>query len=70
MSVTGFASLGVNDRSEYLETAYYRKVKTEREFLQAILDARNGSVKVIEATRDLSLGLLYDRILITCCLVK
>ncbi|MGP4038570.1 hypothetical protein ACTWP4_01485 [Gracilibacillus sp. D59] len=56
LSVTGYASLGVNDRSQYIDTSYYRKVKTEREFLQAILDAGNGSVKVIEVARDLNLG--------------
>ena len=26
-SVTGFASLGVNDRSNYIGTSFYRKVK-------------------------------------------
>ncbi|QGH35942.1 hypothetical protein GI584_18630 [Gracilibacillus salitolerans] len=56
LSVTGYASLGVNDRSEYIDTSYYRQVKTEREFLQAILDAGNGSVKVIEVAKDLNLG--------------
>ncbi|MBO1514169.1 hypothetical protein [Metabacillus bambusae] len=56
LSVTGFASLGVNDRSNYIGTSYYRKVKTEREFLQAILDAKSGSVKVIEVARDINLG--------------
>lgn len=56
MSVTGFASLGVNDRSEYHGTSYYRKVMDGREFLQAILDASNGTVKVIEITKDLDLG--------------
>ncbi len=56
LSVTGYASLGVNDRSYYIDTSYYRQVKTEREFLQAILDAENGSVKVIEVAKDLNLG--------------
>lgn len=56
LSVTGYASLGVNDRSRYIDTSYYRKVKNEREFLQAILDARNGHVKVIEIARDINLG--------------
>ncbi|MFC4323600.1 hypothetical protein [Litchfieldia salsa] len=56
LSVTGYASLGVNDRSHYIETSFYRKVKTEREFLQAILDAGTGSVKVIEVAKDLNLG--------------
>jgi pectate lyase len=56
LSVTGYASLGVNDRSHYIDTSYYRQVKTEREFLQAILDAGNGSVKVIEVAKDLNLG--------------
>ncbi|MFB3163517.1 hypothetical protein ABLO26_19375 [Neobacillus sp. 179-J 1A1 HS] len=56
LSVTGYASLGVNERSHYIDTTYYRQVKTEREFLQAILDAGNGSVKVIEVAKDLNLG--------------
>jgi pectate lyase len=56
LSVTGYASLGVTDRSQYIDTSYYRQVKTEREFLQAILDAGNGSVKVIEVAKDLNLG--------------
>lgn len=58
MSVTGFASLGVKDRSEYHGTSYYRKVMDGREFLQAILDASNGTVKVIEVAKDLDLGWL------------
>jgi len=56
LSVTGFAAAGVNDRSKYVGTSYYRIVKNEREFLQAILDARNGSVKVIEIAVNLNLG--------------
>lgn len=56
LSVPGFASLGVNDRSSYIDTSYYRQVKTGREFLQAILDARSGSVKVIEVAKDINLG--------------
>jgi len=56
LSVTGYASSGVNDRSRYIDTPYYRQVKTEREFLQAILDAENGRVKVIEVAKDLNLG--------------
>lgn len=56
LSVTGYASLGVNDRSHYMDTTYYRQVKTEREFLQAILDAEKGSVKVIEVAKNLNLG--------------
>jgi pectate lyase len=56
LSVSGYASLGVKDRSQYIDTPFYRQVKTEREFLQAILDAGNGSVKVIEVAKDLNLG--------------
>ncbi|WP_163582809.1 hypothetical protein [Gracilibacillus saliphilus] len=56
LSVTGYASKGVHDRSEYMDTSYYRKAKTEREFLQALLDAENGDVKVIEIAKDLNLG--------------
>ncbi|WP_462410475.1 hypothetical protein [Neobacillus sp. Marseille-QA0830] len=56
LSVSGYASLGVNDRSQYIDTPYYRQVKTEREFLQAILDAQAGNVKVIEVAKDLNFG--------------
>ncbi len=56
LSVPGYASLGVNDRSQYIGTSYYRTVSNGREFLQAILDASSGAVKVIEVTGDLNLG--------------
>jgi pectate lyase len=56
LSVTGYASLGVNDRSSYVGTSYYRTVSNGREFLQAILDASKGTVKVIEITDDIHLG--------------
>jgi Pectate lyase len=56
LTVPGFASLGVKDRSSYVGTSYYRKVASGKEFLQAILDASSGSVKVIEVTADLNLG--------------
>lgn len=56
LSITGFASLGVKDRSEYVGTSYHRTVNTARELLQALLDARSGNVKVIEITADLDLG--------------
>src|SRR5690625_1770149 len=56
LSVTGFASEGVNDRSDYVGTSFYREVNNEEEFLQAILDAQNGDVKVIEITEDLNMG--------------
>ncbi|WHX98720.1 hypothetical protein [Neobacillus sp. DY30] len=56
LSVSGYASLGVKDRSQYIDTSNYRQVKTEREFLQAILDAQAGNVKVIEVAKDLNFG--------------
>lgn len=56
LSVPGYASLGVKDRSSYIGTSYYRAVSTPREFLQSILDAKNGSVKVIEVRNDLNMG--------------
>ncbi|WP_054859934.1 hypothetical protein [Gracilibacillus sp. JCM 18860] len=56
LSVTGFASLGVKDRTSYEGTSYHREISNEREFLQALLDARTGSVKVIEVMSDLNLG--------------
>lgn len=58
MSLTGFASVNnsVSDRSKYVGTSYYRKVGSEREFLNAVLEAQSGKVKVIEITKDLNLG--------------
>lgn len=56
LSVTGFAAMGVNDRGDYMGTSYYREVKKEKEFLQAVLDAKNGDVKVIEIAEDLNMG--------------
>ncbi|UUZ80314.1 carbohydrate-binding protein [Paenibacillus sp. P26] len=56
LSVPGYASLGVKDRSSYVGTSYYRTVRNGREFLQAILDASNGTVKVIEVADDINLG--------------
>ncbi|OMD22795.1 hypothetical protein BJP48_28250 [Paenibacillus odorifer] len=56
LSVPGFASLDVKDRSSYAGTSFYRTVSNGREFLQAILDAGSGAVKVIEVTDNLNLG--------------
>ncbi|WP_224721827.1 pectate lyase family protein [Paenibacillus vietnamensis] len=56
LSVPGYASIGVKDRSSYVGTSYYRTVSNGREFLQAILDAGNGTVKVIEVTDHIDLG--------------
>ena len=58
LSLTGYASVNnaVNDRSKYVGTSYYRIVNNEKDFLNAILDAQKGKVKVIEITRDLNLG--------------
>ncbi|MDD9270535.1 hypothetical protein ACFPES_26105 [Paenibacillus sp. GCM10023248] len=56
LSVPGYASSGVKDRSHYIGTSYYRTVHNGKEFLQAILDASQGSVKVIEVADDINLG--------------
>ncbi|MFC5648789.1 hypothetical protein ACFPYJ_06540 [Paenibacillus solisilvae] len=56
LAVPGYASLGVKDRSSYVGSSYYRTVSNGREFLQAILDASNGTVKVIEVTDNINLG--------------
>lgn len=58
LSVTGFASIegNINDRSAYVGTEYYRTVDDERAFLDALVDAQQGLVKVIEITRDMNLG--------------
>lgn len=58
LSVTGFASVdgAIKDRTEYIGTEQYREVTNEREFLQALLDAQTGAVKVIELKADLNLG--------------
>lgn len=60
LSATGFASVnnGVTDRTKYIGTSYYKKATNEREFLDGILGARNGSVKVIEVANNLYLGFL------------
>lgn len=58
LSVTGYAKERVNDRSEYLNTEYHRVCYTELEFLQALDDAREDKVKIIEIREDLDLG--YD----------
>lgn len=58
LSVTGYASVNnaVNDRSRYVGTSYYRTVNNEREFLDAVLNAQSGKVKVIEIKKNLNLG--------------
>lgn len=56
VSVTGFAKGGVNDRTEYIGTEYYREVKNGNEFVKALQDAENGKVKVIEVVADIDLG--------------
>lgn len=58
LSVTGFASLdgNIHDRSAYVGTDAYKTVSDERDFLDALLDAAQGNVKVIEITRDMNLG--------------
>ncbi|MBP3985739.1 hypothetical protein J5837_15115 [Pseudoxanthomonas helianthi] len=56
LSVPGYASLGVKDRSHYVGTPYYRAVSSGREFLQAILEASQGLVKVIEVRNTINLG--------------
>lgn len=57
LSVSGFATGKVNDRSQYKEgDAEYAVVTNAYEFLQAIDNARYGDVKVIEIRADLYLG--------------
>ena len=59
LSVSGFAKGNISDRSMYGEdSSEYRTVSTPYEFFQAINDAQNGLVKVIEITNDLNLGWL------------
>ncbi|SFS09946.1 pectate lyase family protein, partial [Anaeromicropila populeti] len=58
MSVTGFAAGGIQDRSKYVNTSYHVKVSTERAFLNAILAAQSGTVKLIEVQNNLNLGYL------------
>lgn len=60
-SAAGFATVPnngivVNDRSSVYGTEKYRSVSNETEFLQAIEDAKAGTVKAIEITDDLDLG--------------
>lgn len=58
LSVSGFASIegNINDRSQYVGTEYYKTANTEKEFLDAIVGAQKGTVKVIEITADMDLG--------------
>lgn len=65
LSVTGFASGNVHDRSEYVGTEYYRVIDDEKKFLDAILDAQSGKVKVMEITKDMDLGYEYLSELLT-----
>lgn len=57
-SVTGFASVdsNVNDRTMYINTKYHRQVYNERDFLDALVGARDGQVKIIQLNTDLNLG--------------
>lgn len=65
LSVTGFASGNVHDRSEYVGTEYYRVIDDEQKFLDAIRDAQSGKVKVMEITKDMDLGYEYLSNLLT-----
>lgn len=57
LSVSGFAKGNVHARSEYKEGMEgYAVVNNETEFLQALRDAENDKVKVIEIRADLNLG--------------
>ena len=46
LSVTGYAQDGVHDRTKDLNTPKHRQVKTVKEFLQAVRDAKKGSTMV------------------------
>lgn len=56
LSVNGFASAGVHDRSEYVGTKAYRQVSTAAELVEAVYEAQSGSVKVIEIMKDINAG--------------
>ncbi len=58
LSLTGYALSGgeIHDRSQYVDSDSYRKVTDETQFLRALMDARDGSVKVIEVAADMNLG--------------
>lgn len=57
LSVSGFASKGVNDRSQYKEgDAEYAVVDNEIEFIEALNKAEDGFIKVIEVRSDMYLG--------------
>ncbi len=62
LSVNGYASGGVNDRSEFVGTDKYRQVKTAAELVEAIYDAQSGSVKVIEIMNDINAGYAEARV--------
>jgi|GEM_PF-825748 len=59
--VMGYASVngGIKDRAQYVNTDAHKKVATEREFLDAIIGAKEGKVKIIELTKDLDFGYKY-----------
>ncbi|MGN0484327.1 MAG: RICIN domain-containing protein, partial [Lachnospiraceae bacterium] len=56
--VVGFGEKEIHSRIDSIGTEQYRKVASEREFLQAVSDAAAGKVHVIEITKDLNLGYL------------
>ena len=64
LSVTGFAADEVKDRTEYIGTNKYVAVTNELEFIQAIVGASKGEVKVIEVVNDLDFG--YEKLSDEC----
>ena len=63
LSLTGFAVDGVHDRTDAWKTAAYRSVSDERELFEALLDAQEGKVSVIEICEDMYLG--YQELALT-----
>ncbi len=56
LSANGYATGQISSMEAYENTSYYATVTTGKQFFQAILDAKQGKVKVIEIENDLNLG--------------
>ena len=41
LSIQGYAANGIGDFSKYIDTPYYKKVDNEKDFIQAIFDAKS-----------------------------
>lgn len=56
LSVGGYGLSQITSKEEYENTTYYAEVTTPKEFFQAIVDAKEEKIRVIEIKNDLNLG--------------